>query len=319
MVAVVGYCHCDKNRVDCTETSKKRVLKMSETSAATVPAVTQYTTLRLLDWGHIRLSYVAPVYLNKPNSDDVLSIFDDYARLPADILDRVLFVLVDDGSPQPYRLKDWPLNMIVLRVKEDIPWNNPGARNLGMVYAKSDKVFVTDIDHQLDEASWRKILAMPPCGRRAYRFARFAANGQPLRAHANTFLLSRGHFLRHGGYDEELCGSYACDDTLLVKYLKYHGTRFSTLRNGARTTIRDIKSTQGGSTHSLVRDMSRNKQLVARKIEEIWTYGAPAGHSRLFLNFEWEVLRVTRRSVPASQKPDKLWAPSWWLRWLWGE
>lgn len=278
---------------------------------------TQYENLKGLAWDHIRLSYVAPLYLNKPNAEEVLSIFDDYATYPAEVLDRVLFVLVDDGSPQPYKLKDWPLNMIVLRVKEDIPWNNPGARNLGMLYAKSDKVFVTDIDHQLDPASFQKILRLPECGRNIWRLPRFASTGEKLRAHANTFVLSRGHFFRYFGYDEELCGSYACDDTLFVKFMKYHGMRLSTLGNGARTVVRGFENTK--ATHTLNRDMSRNKAIVARKIDEIWKRGAQAGHSRQFLNFEWEVARVTRRSVPQAQEKAPLWAPAWWSRWLLGE
>jgi hypothetical protein len=278
-----------------------------------------FTSLRGLDWSHIRLSYVAPLYLNRPNSEQVLSIFDDYSKLPAEILDRVLFVLVDDGSPQAYTLKDWPLNMIVLRVGEDIPWNNPGARNLGVLYAKSDKVFVTDIDHQLDSVSFRKLLDLRAPARNLWRLPRFSHDGKKLRAHANTFLLSRGMFMKYFGYDEELCGSYACDDTLFVKYLKYHGMRLSTLSNGARATVRFIKNFEDQPyTHTLSRDKTRNKAIVARKLKDIWTFGKNAGHSHQFLNFEWKVVRVTRREVPP-QKEDKLWALGWWGRWFTGE
>lgn len=279
--------------------------------------ITTHENLKGLAWDHIRLSYVAPLYLNKSNADEVLSIFDDYSTYPAEILDRVLFVLVDDGSPVPYTLKNWPLNMIVLRVSEDIMWNNPGARNLGILYAKSDKVFVTDIDHQLDVDSMRKLIDRPQCGRNVLRLPRFASNGEKLRSHANTFLLSRGTFFRYFGYDEELCGSYACDDTLFVKYLKYHGVRMGMIR-GARTVVRYMKNAEGG-THTLNRDMSRNKAKVARKMEEIKTFGPHAGHSHQFLNFEWKVTRVTRRPVPPPQKKDPLWVLGWWGRWFTGE
>lgn len=275
-------------------------------------------SLKGLDWSHIRLSYVAPVYLNRPDTQEVLSIFDDYAQLPSDVLDRVLFVLVDDGSPAAYNLPAWPLNMIVLRVQEDIPWNNPGARNLGVFYSKSDKVFVTDIDHQLDAQTFRKLLKMPACGRNVHRLPRYSPEGQEVRPHANTFLLSRGHFLKYFGYDEELCGSYACDDTFFVKYMKYHGSRMSTLKNGVKATTRAMKTFKG-FTHSLSRDMTRNKGIVARKISEIKAHGAQAGHSHQFLNFEWKVVRVTRREAPAPEVQDKLWALSWWGRWLTGE
>jgi hypothetical protein len=275
------------------------------------------TTLRGLDWGHIRLSYVTHFYLNKNNGGEILSLFDDYAQLPADILDRVLFVVVDDGSPAPYELKNWPLNMIILRVQEDIPWNNPGARNLGMVYAKSDKVFVADIDHALDEKSFRTLLKMPRCGRKFWRLPRRDPDGRPVRAHANTFLLSRGFFLKYFGYDEALCGHYACDDTFLAKYFKQHGMQQWLMVDGA--VLHQRRFADKGSTHTLDRDMTHNKALVAQKIREMRTYGPESGHSREFLNFEWKIIQVTRREVPSPEKKNKLWALGWWGRWIFGE
>jgi len=276
-----------------------------------------HKSLRGLDWSHIRLSYVTHFYTNKPHSVDALSLFDEYSTLPGDILDRVLFVAVDDGSPQPYELRDWPLNLIVLRVKEDIPWNNPGARNLGVVNAKSDKVFITDIDHQLDLSGFRKLLSLPAVGRKLWRLPRVDSAGQPCRSHANSFLLSRGFFLKNYGYDEALCGHYACDDTFFVKHMKYHGAQQWMLPRSA--TLRLRKSIGVGDVHTLKRDMTHNKTLVGQKINEIKNYGAQAGHSREFLNFDWEVLRVTRRAVPPPGKKDPLWALSWWGRWVFGE
>lgn len=276
-----------------------------------------FKNLRGLDWSHIELTYVTHFYLNKDNAEEILSIFEDYAKLPADILDRVLFVLVDDGSPRSYEIKNWPLNMIVLRVTEDISWNNPGARNLGMTYAKSDKVFLTDIDHQLDEKSFETLLKWDRCGRTLWRVPRLDASGKKVRSHANTFLLSRGFFLKNFGYDEALCGHYACDDTFFVKYMKYHGARQGMIPWGAVAKIRGMKTQ--GYTHTLDRDKSHNKELVAKKIEEIKTYGATAGHGREFLNFEWKVERIMRRDVPPKGKKNFFWAFSWWGRWAMGE
>ncbi len=274
-----------------------------------------YQSLRGLDWSHIRLSYVTHFYINKPNSVDVLSIFDEYSKLPREILDRVLFVVVDDGSPQPYELRDWPLNMIVLRVKEDIPWNNPGARNLGVVNAKSDKVFMTDIDHQLDEESFRTLLGWGNPGPTLWRLPRVDGEGQNLRSHANTFLFSRGHFLKNYGYDESLCGHYG-DDVFFVKYMKLHGTRQGMIYWGARARIRNLAR---DDYHTLNRDVTHNKALWTEKFARIKAYGREEGHSRQFLNFDWEVARVTRRDVPPPGKKDPFWALSWWGRWIFGE
>jgi hypothetical protein len=226
-------------------------------------AVEMHGLLRGLDWSHIRLSYVVPVYVNKPGAEKELSLFDDYSKYPAGILDRILFVLVDDGSPLPYEIKDWPLNMIVLRVKEDIPWNNYGAKNLGVVFAKSDKVLITDLDHQVDPESFRKIIGMASLGRTIWKLPRLDAQGKKKRAHADTFLISRGQFMKNYGYDEIYCGNYAGGDTMLVKYAKFHGCRVLVAWNGARIQLRPAETE--GMTHSLKRDGNHNHRIYCQR------------------------------------------------------
>jgi len=54
-------------------------------------------------------------------------------------------VLVDDGSPTPVTLPpDLDLNVLFLRIPDDVPWNHAAARNLGAVYARSDKLLLTE-------------------------------------------------------------------------------------------------------------------------------------------------------------------------------
>jgi hypothetical protein len=274
------------------------------------------------DWGHIRLSYVVPVYINKPNAEDVLAIFKRYASYKKEILDRVLFVVADDGSPVKYDFPKLGLNLIYLKIDEDISWNNPGARNLGVVFAKSDKVFISDIDHELDEKTFEIFLKMPSPQKDLWRIPRFTVKGEKLRLpHANTFLLSRGHFLKHFGYDEAFCGHYAGDDVFLAKYLKTYGGRIRTLHNGARATKVEYPAKDGETfTHTLVRDKTYNKSIFLAKMASMRKFGRYAdGHSREFLNFPFHVERIDRREVPAPEKKDGFWAYTWWARWLWGK
>jgi hypothetical protein len=278
---------------------------------------------RGLDWSHIRLSYVVPIYISKPNADAVLAIFRRYATYPKEILDRVLFVVVDDGSPVAYEMPHFGLNLIYLKIDEDIPWNNPGAHNLGMVFAKSDKVFISDIDYELDPKTFEILLRMPTPQKDLWRFPRFTPSGEQLRLpHSNTFLLSRGHFLKHFGYDEAFCGHYAGDDVFLAKYLKTYGGRVRTLHNGARVVKIEYPRLPGAtddSTHTLVRDKSYNKTIFLQKMASMRQFGRYAdGHSREFLNFPFHVERVDRREVPPPEKTDRVWAHVWWARWLFG-
>ena len=62
-----------------------------------------------------------------------------------------------EDSPLQTDPPDLPLNLTWIRIREDIAWNQPGARNLGAVYAKSDKILITDLDHEFPEATLRAL------------------------------------------------------------------------------------------------------------------------------------------------------------------
>ena len=99
-----------------------------------------------LDKQHIKLTYVTHFYCNQGNMDSVESLLKEYESYPDDIKDAVEFVIVDDCSPLEYDVKDYDLNFTWLRITTDIQWNQAGSRNLGVTYAKSDKIIITDLD-----------------------------------------------------------------------------------------------------------------------------------------------------------------------------
>lgn len=263
------------------------------------------------DKSHIKLSYVAPFYFDQDIS--VLSdLFKTYQSYSDDVLDVLQFVVVDDCSPISYEIPGFNLNILWLKISDNIPWNNPGARNLGVVYAKSDKVLITDIDHEFTEETLRRIIQMKECGKKFFRIRRRNYDGSALGAHPNTFVMSRARFLRFYGYDEEFCGNYGCDDTTFVRWQKYNGTRFGYIPDRYYCKAKNKDS----SHHTLVRDLKPNKVIAARKMEEMKTYGHSAGHSRIFLNFKWEVVHEYSREHKVVGKPDRLWQKLWYWRWL---
>jgi hypothetical protein len=82
------------------------------------------------------LSMVDNCYFNKV-STALIDLLDLYSSYNFDLLDRLQFVIVDDGSPIKFEsahLKSTkvPLNLTFIRIKEDIVWNQVGARNLGL-------------------------------------------------------------------------------------------------------------------------------------------------------------------------------------------
>jgi hypothetical protein len=268
------------------------------------------------DWSHIELTYVVPFYADGSDKTPVIDLLRRYAAYPAEILDVTLFVVVDDGSPVNVEIpSDINLNMRLLRVDEDIAWNQPGARNLGVVMAGSDKLFMTDVDHMLTEASFKEMIRRRNPGRTMYKFQRESDTGEPHKPHPNTYFCSRARFLRFYGTDEQFCGHYGFDDPMFWRWQRYNGTRFLYLPSRCKVLLRSAENAPG--FHSLKRDLSHNKELAASK-RALWKeYGPKAGHSRTFLNFKWHMIEDRARSGGApTPKPNRWWIHTWWLRWL---
>jgi hypothetical protein len=268
------------------------------------------------DWSHIELSYVVPFYSDGTDEAPVVDLLMRYADYPAHILDSVLFVLVDDGSPSRVEIpENIDLNLRVLRVGEDIPWNQPGARNLGAVMSASDKIFMTDVDHVLNPEAFEEMIRRRNPGRTMYKLRRKDSTGAVLKSHPNTFFLSRARFLRYHGYDEEFCGHYGFDDAMLWRWQRYHGTRFLYLPSRCVAALREMKGKIG--FHSLVRSLEHNRELATKKRSQWKLYGGKAGHSRRFLNFPWGIeFERARQNTPIKPPRARFWVDTWWLRWL---
>lgn len=269
------------------------------------------------DKQHIGLSFVFAFYFNKGSAATLIRRLRTYESYAPELLDQIQFVVVDDGSPVAIDIPDLKLNLTWLRISEDIPWNLGGARNLGVVYAKSDKIIIADLDHEFPEHTLRRALQMRNLGRRIYRFYRYSdRRGEFMKlAHANSFLMSRARFLRFYGYDEEFCGHYGYFGGWLTQFHRYHGSWVLKMPRKYHCIIRDIAGPE--NDHDLQRDKTRNQQLFLRKRREVYYWGAEAGHSRLFLNFRWEIVREFRRERPP-RKIDRAWKHRYWFRALFG-
>jgi hypothetical protein len=268
------------------------------------------------DHGHIALTYVTTCYFDGSAPSSLRDLLEHYAGYPAELLDRIQFVVVDDGSPMPPEASvDLDLNLLLLRVTEDIAWNLGGARNLGIVLARSDKVLVTDFDYLMPEATLRAMVERRNPGCWMYKLRCRRADGTPIRAHPNTFFCSRGRFLRFHGYDEEFAGHYGFEDSLFWRWQRYHGTRFRYLPRRFHATVRPIDPERG--YHALGRDLEHNRPIAKRKRREMLEHGPERGHSRAFLCFPWAVVLDRARSTPPPVPRHRpLWARLWWLRFL---
>lgn len=266
------------------------------------------------DKSHIRLSYITHFYCNQTSIDSVFSLLREYEQYPADLLDAIEFVIVDDGSPLEYDIPPLDLNFRWLKITDDIQWNQGGARNLGVTYAKSDKIIMSDLDHACPPETLRYLVNARPPGRKFYKLRRRHENGEIYKGHSNLFFMSRARFLRFYGYDEEFCGHYGAEDYRFVKYQKYQGSQQRYLP--ASVWCYSRKLDRKASYHSLKRDLSANTPVDMRKRDECALFGGEYGHSRMFLNFNWKILASHNRRPASPPRIRRLWRPSWWWRWL---
>lgn len=268
------------------------------------------------DKSHIRLSYITHFYCNQTNIDSVTELLRHYEQYDPALLDVIEFVIVDDGSPVEYEIPQLNLNITWLRINEDIQWNQAGARNLGVTYAKSDRIVLSDLDHLFPPETLHYMAYRRHPGRSFFKVYRTDEQGQRQTGHSNLFYMSRARFMRFFGYDEDFAGHYGAEDYRFVKFQKHHGSRQRYLPARYRCFERQ-KLNRKTSYHSLNRSLAYNTPVDARKKQEIEQHGREFGHSRLFLNFTWHVKAVFLR--PAPVKPShKLWKHLWWFRYLSG-
>lgn len=269
------------------------------------------------DKSYIKLTYITHFYIDQKNIDSVISLLRKYENFNPYLLDQIQFVIIDDGSPIKYDIPEFNLNLTWLKINENIPWNQGGARNLGAVYAKSDNIFFADLDWEINEEAFKFMLRKKNLGRKIYKIREFGRK----KGHSNMWFMSRARFFKFFGYDEQFSGGHGGEDYFFFKIHQYHGDIFLYMPNKCysinrnKSKLIDIKQ----SYHNLTRDSKRNDKIGKKVKDDINKYGGLAGHSRIFLNFTWQILINKNRDFNYyKKKQNKLWRKLWYVRWIIG-
>jgi hypothetical protein len=163
------------------------------------------------------LTLIMPYYDNPSMLEEQQRQWQKY---PTELRARLHVIIVDDGSPRWEALShvQQPPESLGLasfrlyRTLVDVRWNWLFCRNLGVSEATTLWVLMTDIDHVMPTKTLAYLLDAKLNPRKAYRFSRVdAPNKTPYKPHPNTWLVTRDHFDRIGGYDERFSGFYGTD------------------------------------------------------------------------------------------------------------
>jgi len=181
-------------------------------------------------------------------------------------------VVVDDHGDPPvtpdYCSKFDGLDLHVFRVVDNIPWNQMGARNLGVEKADPTWCMLIDPDMVFRESMMVKVLTnlkrLRP--REAILFGLRHMNnpdGPIDMTSPNTWLVHRDTFLSLGGYDEDFAGHKGWSDVQMLDVIR------SNLRLVKRSDIfADFYSTEqisDAEVHTLDRSVAHNKKIRIAK------------------------------------------------------
>ncbi len=183
-------------------------------------------------------------------------------------------LLIDDGSPQTsaaalVRQHGCQIPIKVFRIKEDIPWNCAGARNLGCWHAE-EWIYVSDIDTLLWAKDAQRLFELHPLEQRFFYRPRRIRHPSAVKCRPSkvNLLFHKDHYLRIGGYDEDYAGHYGKEETDF----------FTRMKGVAQLTERPdvvIRAVSAGlvldaETSALPRDASRNELLFESKKSYGW-------------------------------------------------
>jgi glycosyltransferase involved in cell wall biosynthesis len=167
------------------------------------------------------LTIIVPVYSQPLMLRKQIEIWRQYE---SEVLKRIRFIVVDDGSPDPVPanlFSDSRINVSLYRVTVDVPWGRGGARNLGVTEARTDWVLNIDADHALPPESAMALFRTDISENYWYRFSRYRVGRADetrrkdsipdhcefgrIKEHIDSHLMKRSLFLS-SPYDEDYSG-----------------------------------------------------------------------------------------------------------------
>ena len=135
-------------------------------------------------------------------------------------------IVVDDGSPSTQAvkvLKKCPCRVPirVFRIREDIPWNFSGARNLGCLHA-NDWIYMSDIDTLLYGQDASNMFEGRTLDENCFYMPKriYLPGLETARPAIVNLLFHKAQYLASGGYDEDYAGYYGREESDFLRRLK---------------------------------------------------------------------------------------------------
>ena len=202
------------------------------------------------------VSIVVNYYNNQRCLEPLLA---NYRKLSSIAKGFFELVLVDDHSHDAPDLKIFEntAGLRVFRVNEDVPWNMPGARNIGALESRNKLILFSDVDHILEVDQLGSFIED---SKKINRGTRLVSSRKPLaqrqlHPHVNCFLMYKQDFFKVGCYEELFSGHYGQEDKFFRYCCRYNGVE-DEISNFSLTAV------SGGATKHMNRDKDRNELVI---------------------------------------------------------
>jgi len=174
-------------------------------------------------------------------------------------------IFIDDGSYPELDLENIPPWVKCYKILDDIPWNQPGAKNLGAQEALGQWLLFYDADQLIKKEEISNLLQSIDQLKEGilYRFHRYSLIGiQELSVHQNCHIISKYDYVKIGGYDEDFSGNYGHEDAYFDRLWRFRGNKIEVINF-------KIIDQSKYETKGLNRDSSINK-IIRRKKMRYW-------------------------------------------------
>ncbi len=210
-----------------------------------------------------------------------------------EVLQKLKFIIIDDGSklnPALKHINEHPgVEIELYCIREDIPWNVGGARNLAFSVAKGKWLFQLDMDTLLDAKNAAALVKFAEEEAKETSVYKFRQNHTDHVSredtHPGLMLVSKDTFWETGGHDENFCGHYGGTDIHIFYKFKEFVKNFEIDQKTEDPWIISEKVRVErfllGETEALKRNAHRNIRLCdERRVRKNWSPG--------IIRFHWD-------------------------------
>ncbi|CAM8662408.1 Glyco_tranf_GTA_type domain containing protein [Oxalobacteraceae bacterium] len=227
-----------------------------------------------------KLSLISHYY---NSHDKAQHLIDHLAQAKPETLEHLELIIVDDCSNEERMLTAPNFSLKYLRIIDDIPWNQAGARNLGALTSEGRWQLFFDIDQRISHEGLDYVVEH--CDGLSDNVMHYflvnnfidSNTNEQLLTHPNTFLVNSIKFRINGLYDEDFAGNYGYEDLYLPYLWERNGGVRAVLGNEFYFTDQHFKTT------SLNRDLEPNKIISSHKLMN------GLKRPKSLLRFEWKI------------------------------